>query len=84
MPCTYQIQNTGTRICYIFFVLSLLDKSLRSLLGRRLTGQGKGKQQPIKFFAKFYNDTRRVVWILDFLLPVSLNGPLMAGFLIVN
>jgi len=73
MPCTYQIQNVGTSIHYLLFFLSVLGKSLKSLLGKR---QGKGNQQSIKFFAKFYNNTSQVAWVLGFLLPVSLNGSL--------
>lgn len=54
----------------------VLGKSLKSLLGKRLTGQGKGNHQPIKIFVKFYNDTSQVACVLDFLLPVSLCGSL--------
>lgn len=43
--CTYQIQNIGMRIHYILFFSSVLGKSLKSLIGRRLTGQRKGNQQ---------------------------------------
>lgn len=42
---TYQTQTMGMRIHDILFFVSVLGKSLKNLVGKRVTGPRKGNQQ---------------------------------------
>lgn len=72
---TYQTQTMGMRIHDILFFVSVLGKSLKNLVGKRLQDRGKVTSN-LEILFKFNQETTQFAKVLDFLMPVSLNRSL--------